>query len=118
LQYELAYKKRETKEDETIVMPTYQYRCNNCSHEFEEFQSMKDSPLVTCPNCKQDRLQRVIGAGGGMIFKGSGFYLTDYPKDSSHAKKTGEKTSKKETPPEKKSDMKSTTTTSKPSTET
>lgn len=89
-------------------MPTYHYKCGNCSHEFEEFQSIKDSPLVTCPNCKQDRLQRVIGAGGGMIFKGSGFYLTDY--------KSG-KTSKNETPAEKKSETKPPDTTSKPSTD-
>ncbi len=59
-------------------MPTYQYKCSNCSYEFEEFQSMKDSPLVTCPKCKQERLERVIGSGAGMIFKGSGFYQTDY----------------------------------------
>lgn len=89
-------------------MPTYQYKCNNCSHEFEEFQSMKDSPLVTCPNCKQDHLQRIIGTGGGMIFKGSGFYLTDYK---------GGKNSKKETPPEKKTETKPADSGSKPSTE-
>ncbi len=64
-------------------MPTYQYRCSHCNNEFEEFQSMKDAPLVTCPQCNEDRLYRVIGAGGGMIFKGSGFYLTDYGKNSS-----------------------------------
>ncbi|MEW6061771.1 MAG: zinc ribbon domain-containing protein [Bacteroidota bacterium] len=80
-------------------MPTYQYKCNNCSHEFEEFQSMKDSPLVTCPNCKQDHLQRIIGAGGGMIFKGSGFYLTDYVKNPSDK---GGGNTKKEAPAEKK----------------
>lgn len=80
-------------------MPTYQYKCNHCSHEFEEFQSMKDSPLVTCPNCKQDRLQRVIGTGGGMIFKGSGFYLTDYVKNPSDK---GGGNTKKEAPVEKK----------------
>ena len=83
-------------------MPTYQYRCSNCSHEFEEFQSMKDSPLVTCPKCKQDRLQRIIGSGGGMIFKGSGFYQTDYKGGNPEKKKSpGEKkpeTKKTETP--------------------
>lgn len=69
---------------------------------------MKDSPLVTCPNCKQDRLYRVIGAGGGMIFKGSGFYLTDYKSGS---------TSKKEAIPEKKSETKPADSSTKSSTE-
>lgn len=78
-------------------MPTYEYRCNNCSYEFEEFQSMKDLPLSVCPQCKQSNLQRVIGSGGGMIFKGSGFYLTDYKggssgkKDSSQGEKSDAK---------------------------
>lgn len=69
---------------------------------------MKDSPLVTCPNCKQDRLYRVIGAGGGMIFKGSGFYLTDY--------KSGNNT-KKDVPAEKKSETKPAESSTKSSTE-
>ncbi|MEW5799409.1 MAG: FmdB family zinc ribbon protein [Bacteroidota bacterium] len=95
-------------------MPTYQYKCSHCSHEFEEFQSITDSPLTTCPNCKQDRLYRVIGAGGGMIFKGSGFYLTDYAKNSSD--KGGSNTNK-DTPAEKKTEAKPADTSSKQSTE-
>ena len=59
-------------------MPTYQYKCKYCGHELEEFQSIKDDPLTLCPECKTTNLARVMGTGGGLIFKGSGFYLTDY----------------------------------------
>lgn len=61
-------------------MPTYEYLCHNdeCSHTFETFQSMKDDALVTCPACGQSTLRRKIGLGAGIIFKGSGFYETDY----------------------------------------
>jgi predicted nucleic acid-binding Zn ribbon protein len=81
---------------------------------------MKDSSLVTCPNCKQDKLYRVIGSGGGMIFKGSGFYKTDYPKDASRAKHSSDKSEsspKKENAPEKKSETKPDSSSSKSSTE-
>ena len=61
-------------------MPTYDYECDACSHRFEEFQSMKDKPLTDCPKCKKPKLRRLIGAGAGIIFKGSGFYQTDYKK--------------------------------------
>lgn len=61
-------------------MPTYEYKCSACGHMFEEFQSMKAELLRTCPNCKKDALRRIMGGGGGMIFKGKGFYLTDYRK--------------------------------------
>jgi len=64
-------------------MPTYDYRCKHCRHEFEEFQSMLDDPLTRCPKCGRNGLQRLIGAGAGIIFKGSGFYITDYKKSSS-----------------------------------
>jgi putative FmdB family regulatory protein len=64
-------------------MPTYDYACKECGHRFEAFQSMKDEPLKTCPACSADALQRLIGAGAGLVFKGSGFYLTDYKKSSS-----------------------------------
>jgi len=59
-------------------MPTYEYVCNNCQHEFEQFQSMKARPIRKCPECGKLSLQRLIGAGAGIIFKGSGFYQTDY----------------------------------------
>ena len=58
-------------------MPTYDYKCNDCGHLFEYFQKMTDEPLTECPECK-GKLKRLIGNGAGMIFKGSGFYLTDY----------------------------------------
>jgi putative FmdB family regulatory protein len=61
-------------------MPTYDYVCTKCDHAFEVFQSMKDSPLVKCPKCGRKSLKRVPGGGGGLIFKGSGFYATDYKK--------------------------------------
>jgi len=59
-------------------MPTYDYRCNDCGHEFEEFQSIKADALKTCPKCQKETLERLIGPGAALIFKGSGFYLTDY----------------------------------------
>ena len=63
-------------------MPTYDYRCNNCEHEFEEFQSMSAKPLRKCPECGTLKLERLIGTGAGVIFKGSGFYETDYRSES------------------------------------
>ena len=59
-------------------MPTYEYRCDACGHELEEFQSMTAKPLKKCPDCGKRKLIRQIGAGAGIIFKGSGFYETDY----------------------------------------
>jgi putative FmdB family regulatory protein len=67
-------------------MPTYDYVCQDCSHAFDHFQSMSSDPLRTCPECKKDTLKRLIGAGGALIFKGSGFYCTDYKKVSADAK--------------------------------
>lgn len=61
-------------------MPTYQYLCRNCGHQLEEFQSISEPELVHCPQCNTDSLARVLGGGAGLIFKGSGFYLTDYVK--------------------------------------
>ena len=62
-------------------MPTYEYECRKCGHLFEKFQSMTDERLKTCPECK-GRVDRLIGTGAGIIFKGSGFYETDYRSDS------------------------------------
>ncbi len=61
-------------------MPTYQYECDACDHSFDILQSMLDKKLKKCPECGKDELHRLIGAGSGIIFKGSGFYETDYKK--------------------------------------
>jgi len=63
-------------------MPTYEYVCAKCGHEMEAFQSMKDEPLKVCPACKKKALKRQVGGGAGLIFKGTGFYITDYKKKS------------------------------------
>jgi putative FmdB family regulatory protein len=63
-------------------MPTYDYVCDACEHAFEEFQSISAKPLKKCPACGRSRLKRLIGVGAGIIFKGSGFYETDYRSDS------------------------------------
>jgi len=75
-------------------MPTYQYRCNHCSHEFELFQSIKDKPKKVCPCCKKHKLVRLIGAGAGILFKGSGFYQTDYRSKGYKEAKKAESTRK------------------------
>ena len=59
-------------------MPTYDYICNECEKVFEFFQSMSDAPLTKCPDCEKQKLRRIISGGTGLIFKGSGYYLTDY----------------------------------------
>jgi len=59
-------------------MPTYQYECSACGHTLEILQSMTEARLTKCPKCKKQKLERLIGTGSGIIFKGSGFYETDY----------------------------------------
>jgi putative FmdB family regulatory protein len=59
-------------------MPTYDYRCNACGHALEIFHGISEKPRRTCPKCKKQKLERLISAGAGLVFKGSGFYLTDY----------------------------------------
>ncbi|MDG2031241.1 MAG: zinc ribbon domain-containing protein [Phycisphaerales bacterium] len=63
-------------------MPTYDYQCEACGHEFELFQQMSDSVKRKCPECSKLKLKRLIGTGAGVIFKGGGFYETDYRSDS------------------------------------
>lgn len=63
-------------------MPTYDYRCKACGHELELFQSMTERPKRKCPSCGKSSLERLIGAGGGLLFKGSGYYQTDYRSQS------------------------------------
>jgi putative FmdB family regulatory protein len=59
-------------------VPTYDYVCDACGHRFERFQTISEAVLVACPECRKRRLRRLIGAGAGILFKGSGFYETDY----------------------------------------
>ena len=77
-------------------MPTYDYLCSKCSHQFEKFQSITAGNLKKCPECGKMSLQKLIGAGSGIIFKGSGFYETDYRSKSYNDDKNSEK-AKKET---------------------
>ena len=88
-------------------MPTYEYECRGCGDTFEKFQSITARPLRRCPSCKDGKVRRLIGAGAGLIFKGSGFYITDYRSDDYKAKAKADKPS---TPS---SDSSSTSTPSK-----
>ncbi len=89
-------------------MPYYDYKCKNCSYEFEELQKISSTALVTCPKCNTDSLIRIINGGAGLVFKGSGFYLTDYKKaNSSPTSSSSESGTKKE---EKKTETKVTET--------
>jgi putative FmdB family regulatory protein len=63
-------------------MPTYDYVCDSCQHEFEAFESIKADPQTVCPECTEPKLRRKIGAGAAILFKGSGFYQTDYRSES------------------------------------
>jgi len=63
-------------------MPTYDYICDQCGHEFEAFESIKADPQTVCPECSETTLRRKIGAGAAILFKGSGFYQTDYRSES------------------------------------
>ena len=79
-------------------MPTYEYRCKMCGHQFEAFQRISDEPLKKCPKCGKP-VERMISAGMGIIFKGSGFYSTDYKKSKANdapAKKPPSKDTTKE----------------------
>ena len=87
-------------------MPTYEYECTACGKHLEHFQSMKDAPIRKCPKCGKLRLKRLISGGAGVIFKGSGFYTTDYrsssyneskKSDSAEPAKSDVKTEKTET---------------------
>ncbi len=95
-------------------MPTYEYECTKCDHVFERFQSMSDAPLKRCPKCRC-KVRRLFGTGAGIIFKGSGFYETDYRSKSyrdgeskeksaaSASSSSSKSTSDKKSKPEKKS---------------
>jgi putative FmdB family regulatory protein len=80
-------------------MPTYDYVCDTCGHSFEHFQSMTAAPLKACPKCAKKSLKRLIGTGAGVIFKGEGFYITDYRSESYKKAAEAEKApAKTETP--------------------
>ena len=80
-------------------MPTYDYRCKSCGYEFEEFQSMSAEKMVICPKCAEPSLKRLMSSGAGLVFKGSGFYITDH-------RKSGEPSTGKSEPPKPKSETK------------
>ena len=83
-------------------MPTYEYACTACEHEFEAFHSITADPIRLCPECGEQKVERLISGGAGLIFKGSGFYITDYRSDGyKEAAKKDKEASK-----EKKSDGK------------
>ena len=91
-------------------MPTYDYHCDACEHDFEEFQSMLDKPLKKCPKCKKAKLRRLLGTGAAILFKGSGFYQTDYRSESyKSAAKADENAAKPSASESKKSDDKAGT---------
>ncbi len=71
-------------------MPTYEYRCPSCGNQFEKFQRMSDEPIAECPNCGSNA-ERRLSAGAGLLFKGSGFYITDYRGESYKKAAAGEK---------------------------
>jgi putative FmdB family regulatory protein len=88
-------------------MPTYEYACTKCGHHFDQIQSMRDKPLKKCPKCHKLALKRLIGGGAGLIFKGSGFYITDYKNKGVAAAAAADgpaKPAKAETKPEAKKD--------------
>ena len=87
-------------------MPTYEYKCEACGHAFEKFQSIKAAPIRKCPNCGKLKVKKLISKGAGLIFKGSGFYITDYRSegykdqakaDSGESKSESKDSSKSET---------------------
>jgi putative FmdB family regulatory protein len=98
-------------------MPTYDYRCKSCGFEFEELQLMSADPLIICPKCAEPSLKRLMSAGVGLLFKGSGFYLTDYKKsNSSTTSSTTKPESKTDTKPTSKSESNAETKSTKDTT--
>ena len=72
-------------------MPTYEYECEKCGYKFERFQKMTDPPVKVCPECKSRKVKRLIGPGGGVIYKGPGFYTTEYRSEEYKRKEREEK---------------------------
>ena len=90
-------------------MPTYEYACDACDHKWEEFQSIKAAATQKCPECGKKKAKRLISAGGGFLFKGTGFYITDYRSEGYKKSASADKTSSSggETKSESKSETKS-----------
>jgi len=89
-------------------MPTYEYQCNECEHRFEQFQLITAKPIRKCPQCDKNKVRRLIGCGAGVIFKGSGFYETDYRSENyKKAAQADTKNTTEKTKSDKKTDSKS-----------
>jgi putative FmdB family regulatory protein len=97
-----------------MAMPTYDYICENCDCRFEQFQAITAKPIRKCPKCGKLGVQRLIGAGAGIIFKGSGFYQTDYRSDSYKKGSESEKKAPVTPASEKKTETKESKPTEKP----
>ena len=89
-------------------MPTYEYKCGNCDHLMEVFQSITASPKKKCPECGKLKLKRLMGIGAGIIFKGNGFYETDYRSDSYKKDAESEKKADSDTKTDSKKETKKT----------
>lgn len=100
-------------------MPTYDYECDGCGHTFEHFQYISEDPITDCPECKKPKLRRLFGTGAALVFKGSGFYQTDYRSDSykkaAEADKKSSETSKSDSSSSDSSSSKSKSAESKSS---
>jgi putative FmdB family regulatory protein len=99
-------------------MPTYDYSCDGCQHEFEAFESIKADPQKTCPACTEPKLRRKIGAGAAILFKGSGFYQTDYRSDSYKKRAEADKPSDSQSSSSKSADSSSSSSSSSTPTST
>src|SRR5438552_3805280 len=85
------------------IMPTYDYVCDACEHKFELFQSITENAKRKCPECKKSKLRRLFGTGGAVMFKGSGFYQTDYRSDSYKKQASADKSAAEGKPADSKS---------------
>jgi putative FmdB family regulatory protein len=92
-------------------MPTYEYKCDACGYQFERFQSITADPIKRCPECGKAKVKRLIGTGAGLIFKGSGFYITDY-RDKSYTEKAKSESGASSSSSDGKSDAKPAETSS------
>ena len=88
-------------------MPTYDYECDACGHTWELFQRITEDPVKPCPECKKKKARRLFGTGAAIMFKGSGFYETDYRSDSYKKGADKDKKSKSDSSSDSKSDTKS-----------